>query len=186
VTDDYGAGVRALGTSRLEAVATRVAKRLRSEAGFGLIELLVAMTVTMIAVMGLVAALTSAHVTVIRASRTSTAAAIASAQMERYRAVEYTEIGISVPASDSTYTGDSAYPGTAVTLTTTECPSSDMICQGTQSVTGADGRTYRLDTYIRAETPTSGRQVKKITVVVRDGTTTRVRESSVFDEATGS
>lgn len=171
---------------RLGGPATSVGKRLRSDAGFGLIELLVAMVVTMIAVTALVAALSSAHVTVVRASRTSTSAAIASAQMERYRAVRYTQIGISVPATDSIYTGDVAYPGTAVTLTTTECPSSEMICKGTQTVVGADGRSYRLDTYIRSETPASGRPVKKITVVVRDGTATRVRETSAFDEATGS
>ena len=97
---------------RLGGLATRVARRLRFDTGFGLIELLVAMVVTTIAVMGLVAALTSAHVTVIRASRTSTSAAIASAQMERYRALRYSEIRLStasVAGADATYKGDDAY-----------------------------------------------------------------------------
>jgi Tfp pilus assembly protein PilV len=175
---------------RRGGLATRVAKRLRSEAGFGLIELLVAMVVTMIAVMALVAALTSAHVTVIRASRTSTSAAIASAQMERYRALKYTDIRLSassVSAADTIYTGDSAYdPDAADRVTAASGCTDAQICTASQTVTGADGRSYRLDTFIVYETPASGRQVKKITVVVRDGTTTRVRETSVFDEATAS
>lgn len=175
---------------RLGGLATRVAKRLRSDAGFGLIELLVAMVVTMIAVMALIAALTSAHVTIVRASRTSTAAAIASAQMERYRALKYSEIRLdatSVSGADATYTGDVAYdPDAADRVTAASGCTTTEICQATQTVTGADGRSYRLDTFIVYETPTSGRQVKRITVVVRDGTTTRVRETSSFDEATGS
>ena len=71
-------------------------------------------------------------------------------------------------------------------------------------VTGPDGRSYRLDTYIVVELPgrdarsaapastphvlsRSARPVKKITVVVRDGATTSktyVRETSTFDAAT--
>jgi uncharacterized protein (TIGR02598 family) len=165
--------------------------RLRPDGGFGLVELLIAMTVTAIAITALVAALSSAHVSLVRASRISTSAAIASAQLERYRAVKYTEIGISVPATDSTYTDDPAHtpidldPANRVTLATSDCLTTNMICLGTQTVPGADGRSYRLDTYIVYETPAAGRQVKKVTVVVRDGTTVRVRESSIFDEATG-
>lgn len=176
---------------RRGGLATRVARRLRSDAGFGLIELLVAMVVTSIAVMGLVAALTSAHVTVVRASRTSTSAAIASAQMERYRALRYSEIRLStasVAGGDATYKGDVAYTSVtdALRVTAPTGCTDTQICTASQTVTGADGRSYRLDTYIVYETPASGRQVKKITVVVRDGTTTRVRESSAFDEATSS
>lgn len=165
--------------------------RLRSDGGFGLVELLIAMVVTMIAVMGLVAALSSSHVSLLRASRISTSAAIASAQLERYRAIRYTEIRLdqaSVTGADSTYKGDVAYTGVtdADRVTAASGCTEPTICQATQTVTGADGRSYRLDTYIVYETPPSGRQLKKITVVVRDGTIVRVRETSSFDEATGS
>jgi Tfp pilus assembly protein PilV len=177
-------------TMRLRGIATRVAGRLRSDAGFGLIELLIAMVVTTIAVMALVAALTSAHVTLVRAGRTSTSAAIASAQMERYRALRYAEIRLSassVSGADTTYTGDTAYdPDAADRVTAASGCTDALICTASQTVTGADGRSYRLDTYIVYETPTSGRQVKKVTVVVRDGTAVRVRETSAFDEATSS
>jgi type II secretory pathway pseudopilin PulG len=182
-----------LGTSRLSALATRIVKRLRSEGGFGLIELLVAMVVTTIAVMALVAALTSAHVTLVRAGRTSTSAAIASAQMERYRALKYADIRLSASsvtaaaAADNIYDGDSAWdPDAGDRVTAASGCTDTQICNATQTVTGADGRSYRLDTFIVYETPASGRQVKRVTVVVRDGTAQRVRETSAFDEATSS
>src|SRR5687767_14823219 len=70
---------------------TRLSARARSQGGFGLVELLIAMTVTTIAVMGLLATLSSSHVSLIRASRVSTAAAVASAELETYRALKYTD-----------------------------------------------------------------------------------------------
>jgi prepilin-type N-terminal cleavage/methylation domain-containing protein len=62
----------------------------------------------------------------------------------------------------------------------------------TKTVTGADGKAYRVDTYVTWQIPTNqsgtaGRNVKLITLVVRDGTNGRVyaRVSSSFDESTG-
>jgi prepilin-type N-terminal cleavage/methylation domain-containing protein len=62
----------------------------------------------------------------------------------------------------------------------------------TRSVTGADGKAYRIDTYATWTTPTNnggttGRNAKLVTLVVRDSTTLRVyaRVSSTFDESTG-
>ena len=63
----------------------------------------------------------------------------------------------------------------------------------TQTVTGPDGKSYRMDTYITWETPSNtsgktGRNTKLVTLVVRDpATPTKVfaRVSSAFDEATG-
>jgi hypothetical protein len=62
----------------------------------------------------------------------------------------------------------------------------------TKTVTGADGRSYRVDTYItwKAITNsngTTGRDAKLVTIVVRDSTTSRVfaRVSSTFDLSTG-
>jgi hypothetical protein len=55
-------------------------------------------------------------------------------------------------------------------------------------VTGPDGRSYRVDTYIVSTTPTGGRAVKKVTVVVRMVTngvvgTVLARQASTFDQA---
>jgi Tfp pilus assembly protein PilV len=159
--------------------------RLRSEGGFGLIELLVAMVVMMIAVMALVAALTSSHVSVVRASRISTAAAIASAELEKFRALKYADTAFDVDATCA----------------------SGLLCRVTTDPNrvGADGRTYPTTTTVAHRcdgdtVPTGtapaltcpvgvdGRPFKTVTVVVRDLTTARVlvSESSVFDEATAS
>jgi prepilin-type N-terminal cleavage/methylation domain-containing protein len=62
----------------------------------------------------------------------------------------------------------------------------------TRTVTGADGKSYRVDTYVTWTTPentsgTTGRNVKLVTLVVRDPSTLRAyaRVSSTFDESTG-
>ncbi len=62
-----------------------------SEGGFGLIELLIAMTVMVIAIMAIVAGFSSGMVALNRASHASTAATLADIQMEGYRKVKYTD-----------------------------------------------------------------------------------------------
>jgi hypothetical protein len=55
-------------------------------------------------------------------------------------------------------------------------------------VTGADNRSYRVDTYLYYDTPPTGQQLKVITVVVRDPAqtgTSMARLTSTFDPATG-
>jgi hypothetical protein len=57
-------------------------------------------------------------------------------------------------------------------------------------VTGPDHGIYRVDTYIVLRTPTGGRAVKLVTVVVRDTSaltsTALARASTSFDQSTGS
>jgi uncharacterized protein (TIGR02598 family) len=62
----------------------------------------------------------------------------------------------------------------------------------TKTVTGADGRSYRVDTYVTWQVTTSqsgtpGRNAKLVTLVVRDATNGRryARVASSFDESTG-
>jgi type II secretory pathway pseudopilin PulG len=62
----------------------------------------------------------------------------------------------------------------------------------TRTATGADGKSYRIDTYMTWQTVvnqnnTTGRNVKLVTLVVRDSTTGTIyaRVSSSFDESTG-
>ena len=62
-------------------------QRLRRQGGFGLIELLIAMTILVIGIMGIVAAFSAGAVSLQRASRISNAATVADAQMEGYRAM---------------------------------------------------------------------------------------------------
>src|SRR5438045_4138045 len=76
------------------ADSQNVLARLRNEKGFGLLELLMAMTMLNIGILALVAAFNSGAVALQRASRVSTAAALADTQMERYRAILYSTIGL--------------------------------------------------------------------------------------------
>lgn len=170
-----------------------------------MIELLAAMVVMAIGIMALFAMFQSSSVQMRRAATTSTAAALADSQMERFRAVRYDTIGLAqadVAAADSVYTGqsDGAYKAVSSpenevdsTVVLAECPATPCTSTDpTTQVTGADGRAYRVDTYITWKPITnqagvSGRDVKLVTIIVRDTATNRIwaRVSSSFDELSG-
>ena len=63
-----------------------------SEAGFGVIELLIAMTVMAIGISAIVAGFSSGIVALNNASRTGTAGTLADKQMEAYRALPYASV----------------------------------------------------------------------------------------------
>jgi type II secretory pathway pseudopilin PulG len=176
--------------------------RLRAEAGMGLVELLIAMTVLAVALLALVAAFSSGALTLQRAGQTSTASALANQQMELYRGLKYCSIRLddgSLPAP-TPYASDPAYSASQV-LDTADCdgtvPTCSAVawpdpCNASQLVSGSDtpdGRSYRVDSYIVHETPTGGRELKKVTIVVRNGNDVTgpalVRTSSKFDEISG-
>jgi prepilin-type N-terminal cleavage/methylation domain-containing protein len=244
--------------------------------GFGMIELLAAMTVMLIGIFAVFAVFQAGMIQIRRASTVTTAAAIADAEMEKQRALLYGAIGLDntdVAAADSTYKADSAYKadtaptttlasaitstsqltitvasasgfpttspflvkidseyilvsGGAGTTSWTIYQTSDRGLLGstaathsagatvtqiqrvnvtkcgtgtctssvpTKTVTGADGKSYRVDTYvtwkqIAGSGTTTGRLVKLVTVVVRASTSpyrTWARVSSTFDQSTG-
>lgn len=256
--------------------------RLREEQGFGMIELIAAMTVMLIGTLAVFSLFQAGIIQIRRASIATTAAALADAEMERFRAVRYDVLGLdaaqSCPsgctAADDVYKGDAAYAAdagptttlggslasTATTLTVTSAagfpagaefrvkigseillvtaggsgttswtvergldgtaagthnagapvtlkqrvdlvscasavpepdPCSDLV--PTKTSTGADGRSYRVDTYVTwtqvtNDAGTAGRGVKRITVVVRDADAPHARRArlvSIFDESTG-
>jgi Tfp pilus assembly protein PilE len=167
--------------------------RLRNEKGFGMLELLMAMTMLNIGILALVAAFNSGAFALQRASRTSTAAALADSQMEQFRAITYNAIALdstSVNATDSTYRSDSVLGGSLSNDITATCTGSPLpsYCVPTRTVAGADHRSYRVDTYVTSTTPPNGRAVKLVTVVVRNGASpyrTFAREQSTFDYSTG-
>jgi type II secretory pathway pseudopilin PulG len=172
--------------------------RLRSEQGFGLIELLIAMVMLNIGILATVAAFNSGMFALNRASRLTTASALADQQMERYRALTYAAIALdstSLSSVDNTYKCDSALGASCPNVTsgelTTTCSGSPLPneCLPSRSVTGADRKPYRVDTYITSSTPTGGRALKVVTVVVRDGSHLSARPlyraASTFDQSTG-
>jgi type II secretory pathway pseudopilin PulG len=171
--------------------------RLRCEQGFGLIELLMAMVMLNIGILAIVAAFNSSMFALNRASRISTASALADSQMELYRALTYSAIALDSTALgsvDNTYKCDSALgascPNSTSAEVTTTCTGSPNECTPSRSVIGADRKQYRVDTYITTTTPTGGRSVKVVTVVVRNARALSARPfarlTSTFDQSTGS
>jgi Tfp pilus assembly protein PilV len=172
--------------------------RLRSQAGFGLIELLMAMVMLNIGVLAIVAAFNSGMFALNRASRISTASALADSQMELYRAITYSAIALdstTLTSVDNTYKCDSALgsscPNSTSGEVTTTCSGSPVAneCNPARTVTGADRKSYRVDTYITTTTPTNGRAVKLVTIVVRNARDLSARPfarvASTFDQSTG-
>jgi type II secretory pathway pseudopilin PulG len=160
---------------------------LRREGGFGLIELLLALTLLNIGLLAVVAAFSSGIVSLNRAGRITTAAVLADGQMELYRALTYNAIRLEPTSIPSTapYTTDTAYSSVQITAA---CAGPPPECNASRQATGADGKSYRIDTYIVSVTPTGGRAVKKVTVVIRDWNNlalTFARQISVFDQSTG-
>jgi len=171
----------------------------KDEAGFGIVELVIAMMILSVGVLALASAFTSGAIALRRAGRTATATAIADAQLERYRAIRYCAIYLepaTVPAAGSSYwTG---FVGPLVTARGAGCNDTvpaeavtarrDMLPAATP-----DGHRYRVDTYIVEAAPTAtpsalSQNVKTVTVVVRDWnylSRSLVRQTSTFHLATG-
>ena len=171
--------------------------RLRNEeGGFGLIELLMSMTVLNIGILALVAAFNSGAIALQRASKLSTATALADQQMELYRAIRYDAIGLtqtSVDGAPANYASDSAIGGNTtqlVRVATCAAPAdAQNACVASRNATGPDGRPYRVDTYVISQAPTgAARAVKIVTIVVRDAQNlsgSLYRAQSTFDLSTG-
>jgi len=169
-----------------------VRKRLRADqSGFGLIELLIAMVILNIGILAIVASFNAGIITLNRASRITTAAVLADQQMELFRAIKYESIRLAsatIPVT-APYTTDPAYNATQITSPTCGAgPTYPNECTATREATGADGKPYRINTYIVETTPVNGRAMKQVTIVVRDGVDQArvyVRQASSFDQSTG-
>ena len=179
----------------------RAVKRLRSQEGFGLLELIISMTMLNFGILAIVAAFNSGAIALKSAGEISTASVVADKQMELYRALKYTEIALDSNAvatanGDTTYQCDTANkiaPAGACgganqqTQQLTTCGTMTPQCNPRQTVTGPDQRSYRLDTYVVSQTPPTGRPVKLVTIVVRRTADLRMlaRVSSSFDQSSG-
>ena len=158
------------------------------------------MTVMVVAVMALVAVLNSGMVTLRRAADASTAAAVADKQMEAYRALPNCAIYLDLRVDPDEWclhdgsrldrhAPSSPRPPVRITNNTPITGGPVQVRRrGThaqQTVTGADNRQYKVDTYIVAVTTPGA--AKKVTLVVHnaDNTKTLIRETSTFTPPTG-
>jgi type II secretory pathway pseudopilin PulG len=134
----------------------RLAARLGNEQGQGLIELLIAVLVLNIGIFATIGAFTSAGTTIRRASRISTATAIADQYMQCFRNASYANI---------------VWP-----MTTGNCTAT--------SVTGPDGRTYTVSATISTGagvTVTNGSSnLKLVSVTVTDTSGVIATTTSTF------
>jgi Tfp pilus assembly protein PilV len=77
-----------------------------------MIELLAAMTIMLVGILAVFSVFQAGMVQIRRASKGTTAAAIADSEIERFRAIRFDSIGLAnsaVTAADATYKGDSAF-----------------------------------------------------------------------------
>jgi len=177
-------------TGALQVVRGHLRRLRHDETGIGLIELLIAMGVLAIAISAQLAVFSSSYVSLGRANMKGTAVTMADKQMEAYRTLPYSCVYLTSGSGDGTYTGDSAYSASQVTAANCS-PNATPATSATtasQTVSGPDTRSYRVDTYIVSTTPTGGRALKKVTVVVRAvhaGVVGAVlaREASTFDQS---
>ena len=112
-----GRGIHPLERRSRPADREDVRARLRSERGFGLIELLIAMVMLNVGILAIAASFNAGIVSLNRSSKISTALTLADSQMELYRALTWSAIALDPATIPSTtpYTTDTAYSSTQVT-----------------------------------------------------------------------
>jgi Tfp pilus assembly protein PilV len=172
-------------------------ERLRSEEGFGIVELIVATVVLTVALLALMASYDEAFVSLHKSARTSSAATLAETQLELYGALPYASIGLSssklttAKASDAYYSTDEAtLSPTGTDVTNASCDTTSAQCLPVQaSVKGSDGKNYRIETFVRdvTQTLTVGTTTERVvTVIVRDpntsGTPSVYTVTAAFDQ----
>jgi hypothetical protein len=172
--------------------AARLVARVRAEEGLGLVELLIALVVINVAIFALMGAFGASTASVIRAGRIGTGTVLAERQLELYRGMLWTGIGlhatlVASASSNATHVADAA--AADAQTTNASCTTTAPECMPIQNVTGPDGKAYRIDTYVSTlSAVTGGRAVKRVTVVVRSTAnlaTPVARLQATFDRSSG-
>ena len=156
--------------------------QLRSEAGMGLVELVVAMFVLTVALLALAAGYESAAISVHKADQKTVAAKLAASQIELYQSLKVSSIGLDQTRLTNVQTsGNALYDATYVSDETGLTPSgtdhtilscgSSAQCLPIQDVTGPENHPYRIETFVRDVTNTGATGTWKerfVSVIVRD------------------
>jgi type II secretory pathway pseudopilin PulG len=143
----------------------------RSEEGFGLVELLIALTVLTIGIGATLAVFTSSLVALRHTSRAGTALTIAERQLEAYRAMPFACVprGGSIAPMPGSCSDAPAYAG---------FPNPYAASQTVSGDDAPDHRSYTVTTAVSASTTNP-----QITVTVAESGTVLATESSYFSDA---
>ena len=160
----------------MEIVAKRLSsfngirRRARDESGSMLLELVISMLVLSVAVGALLSLYVSTNLSLRRSSIQGNALTLADKQMEVFKTLPFASIGIQ---ANPTVTSPDPYvtsPPSNLTAGQQSSIASAQVKAGlvpsTQTVTGPDNRTYRVDTYVFSTT-ISGRTALQVTIGVR-------------------
>jgi putative alpha-1,2-mannosidase len=163
-----------------------------------LLELVLSLTFLTLAVGALMSVFSSSMISLRTAGISGTAQTLVERQMEVYKTVPYASLKLSsatIPASTTSYyTSAPPVVGTAFTNVAGGTTSASACTDPTyaqlecarQTVTGPDNRSYNIDSYVVAATPTGGRAGVRITVAVRlvsNPTRIEAQTTSAFDPA---
>ena len=142
--------------------------RLPQERGQGMIEMIMAVVLITVALLALMASYDGAFMSLHKSARTNAAAQLADTQLELYSSLyalntadPSAQIGLSssllttAKASDAYYsTDENALSPSGTDYTNSACTTTSSQCKPVQTVTGSDGKSYRMETFTRNVTQT--------------------------------
>ncbi len=161
------------GLTAVARVRSRMRRgRLSRESGSMLIELLIAMTFLAIAVGALMTAYVSSLLSMQHTSVEGNALTLVDKRIEMFKTLAYSDLRITgLPGAGDPYVTS---PPSNLTSAQRAVISTGQSIGGTilatETVTGPDNRTYRIDAYVFPLTPNLGQQGIQVTVAVRSVT----------------
>lgn len=155
---------------------------LRNEGGFGMVEMLIAMVVLSVALLALAAGYEQASLSLHSSGQRSAATNLAEQQLESFSAAGYCSIALNPTSLASTKATDAIYNTDETSLTpsgtdvTSTCTNGSGTYVPVQNLTGSDGRSYKVETFIRQVTqnlvPSGTTTERAVTIIVRDSSVT--------------
>lgn len=138
-------------------------RRLGEEIGQGMIELIMAVVLITIALLALMASYDGAFISMHKSARTNAATQLADTQLELYSSLyalsttnPNQQIGLNssllttAEANDAYYsTDESSLSPSGTDATNASCSTTSAQCEPVQTVTGLDGKSYRMETFVR-------------------------------------
>lgn len=165
------------------------------EHGQGMIEMIMAVVLITVALLALMASYDGAFVSLHKSARTNAAAQLADNQIELYSSLyalstadPSAQIGLSSSLLTTAQTSDTYYhtdessliPSGGTDYTNPSCTTTTAQCKPVQTVTGSDGKSYRMETFTRNVTQaltctttttvpcSSSTSQRVVTVIIRD------------------